>query len=224
MNLEYILSPSILSADFCHLQDDIRKTEEAGAQYLHFDVMDGMFVRQISFGMPVLKSISRGTKLVKDVHLMIEDPIRYIDAFADAGADIITFHLEAVGDPQAVIDAIHKAGCRAGLSVKPKTPVEEAFPFFSDLDMLLIMTVEPGFGGQKYMPECARKAIAAREYMKRSGREFDIEADGGINKDTIADAAAQGINVFVAGSAVFRGDIYENAKALMDYLGTLPRR
>ena len=159
----------MLSADFKNLEEDIKATEKGGAAYLHIDVMDGVFVPSISFGMPVMKSIRSATGQIFDVHLMIIDPIRYIKEFAACGADIITFHLEAAEDPQAVIDEIHKCGCKAGISIKPKTPFEDVAPYMDKVEMLLVMTVEPGFGGQKMMPETLEKVRAARRFVTEKG-------------------------------------------------------
>ena len=219
MNQEQrILAPSMLSADFRHLEEEIRAVEKGGARYLHIDVMDGVFVPSISFGMPVIKSIRSATDLVFDVHLMIVDPIRYIGEFADAGADLITFHLEAAEDPQAVIDAIHAKGRKAGISIKPKTPFEDVVPYMDKVEMLLVMTVEPGFGGQKMMPETLEKVRAARRYITEKGLAADLEVDGGVKYDNIRLPLEAGANVFVAGSAVFGDDTYGEAKRFTELL------
>ncbi len=211
-----ILAPSILAADFTILGEQINETAAAGAQYLHFDVMDGIFVPSISFGMPVLKSIRKASGQVYDVHLMIEEPIRYVEEFAKAGADIITFHIEAASDVREVIDKIHSLGKKAGLAIKPKTPVEAVKPYLEHIDMLLIMTVEPGFGGQKYMDECTDKIREARELVAEAGLSTDIEIDGGITIDNIHIPVEAGANVIVAGSACFNGDVTANVKKLME--------
>nr|WP_081667903.1 ribulose-phosphate 3-epimerase [Butyrivibrio sp. WCD2001] len=210
-----ILAPSILSADFTILGEQIKETEAAGAQYLHFDVMDGLFVPSISFGLPVLKSIRKASNQVYDVHLMIEEPIRYIEQFAEAGADIITFHVEAASDPREVIDKIHSLGKKAGLAIKPKTPVEAVKSYIEHIDMLLVMTVEPGFGGQKYMDECTDKIREARDLIKEKGLSVDVEIDGGVTMNNINVPLEAGANVIVAGSAVFNSDIQENVRSLM---------
>ncbi|WP_026529285.1 ribulose-phosphate 3-epimerase [Butyrivibrio sp. VCD2006] len=210
-----ILAPSILSADFTILGQQIKETEAAGAQYLHFDVMDGIFVPSISFGLPVLKSIRKASNQVYDVHLMIEEPIRYVEEFAKAGADIITFHIEAASDVREVIDKIHSLGKKAGLAIKPKTPVEAVKPYLEHIDMLLVMTVEPGFGGQKYMDECTEKISEARKLVSDMGLSTDIEIDGGVTKDNIHIPLEAGANVIVAGSACFNGDIGENVRELL---------
>ncbi len=213
-----ILAPSILSADFTILGEQIKKTEEAGAKYLHFDVMDGIFVPSISFGLPVLKSIRRASNQIYDVHLMIEEPIRYIEEFAKAGADIITFHLEAASDPREVIDKIKSCGKKVGLSIKPKTPVEALMPYLEHVDMILIMTVEPGFGGQAYIDYCTDKIRETRKLLDEKGLDTDIEIDGGVTSDNVHIPLEAGANVIVAGSAVFIGDIEENVKKLQGIL------
>ncbi|WP_035769207.1 ribulose-phosphate 3-epimerase [Butyrivibrio sp. NC2002] len=210
-----ILAPSILSADFTILGEQIKETKEAGARYLHFDVMDGVFVPSISFGLPVLKSIRKASDQIYDVHLMIEEPIRYVEQFAESGADIITFHVEAASDPREVIDKIHSLGKKAGMAIKPKTDVNAFKPYMESLDMLLVMTVEPGFGGQKYIDYCTDKIKETRKMLDMAGLSTDIEIDGGVNKDNITIPLEAGANVIVAGSAVFNGDISENVHELM---------
>ncbi|MCH5259313.1 MAG: ribulose-phosphate 3-epimerase [Lachnospiraceae bacterium] len=210
-----ILSPSILAADFSVLGEQIHEAATAGAQYLHIDVMDGVFVPSISFGMPVVKTIRKTTDLVFDVHLMIVEPERYVEEFAQCGADSITFHLEAAKDVDALIDRIHGLGCKAGMSIKPQTPVEAVRKYLSKLDMLLVMTVEPGFGGQKYIPESTERIRQIRQMEQDLGTELDIQVDGGITRDNIRVVLDAGANVIVAGSAVFQGNITENVKALM---------
>lgn len=210
-----ILAPSILSADFTILGQQIKETEAAGAQYLHFDVMDGIFVPSISFGLPVLKTIRKASNQVYDVHLMIEEPIRYIEQFAESGADIITFHVEAASDSREVIDKIRSCGKKVGLAIKPKTPVEEIEMYLEHIDMLLVMTVEPGFGGQKYMDDCTEKVRYARELITKAGLKVDVEIDGGVTRDNIQVPIEAGANVIVAGSAVFNGDISDNVKTLL---------
>ncbi len=212
------MAPSILAADFNRLGEQLRIIEDCGVSYLHIDVMDGLFVPQISMGMPVIESIRKESGMIFDVHLMIQDPIRYIQTFADCGADIITFHVEAADDPEAVLAAIRKSGKKAGISVKPGTPVEEVRKYLPELDQLLVMTVEPGFGGQKYIPEMTDKIRTARKMILECGADCDIEVDGGIGKETIGMALEAGANIFVAGSSIFRGDLREN---LEYYAGVL---
>ena len=177
--MEYILAPSILSADFKVLGEQMKETEEAGAKYLHFDVMDGMFVPSISFGMPVLKSIKGATGQVMDAHLMVQEPIRYVEAFQKAGADIVTVHLEACEDIHATIEKIRECGMKVGLSVCPETDIKETETLIKEIDMLLIMSVHPGFGGQKFIPESLEKIRIARNMAKEQGFELDIQVERG---------------------------------------------
>lgn len=213
-----ILSPSILAADFWRLGEQIQETERAGVQYLHIDVMDGTFVPSISFGMPVLQSVRKRTKLFLDVHLMIEKPERYIEEFAVCGADLINFHLEAAQDVRGAIAAIRRMGKKAGITIKPATPVEELAQYLPLVDMVLVMTVEPGFGGQKLIGACLDKVRVLRKMADERGLHLDIEVDGGINRDNIMESVEAGANVIVAGSAVFTGDVYANAKELQEKL------
>lgn len=205
-----ILSPSILSADFTRLGEQIEAIDRAGAQYVHIDVMDGLFVPSISYGMPVIKSIRKATDRVFDVHLMIQKPERYIGEFAACGADIITFHIEATDEAEAIIKDIHSRGLKAGISIKPGTSVETVRPFLDSVDMILVMTVEPGFGGQTYNESCTEKVRAVRKMVTEIGRDIDIQVDGGINKDNVKMVLEAGANVIVAGSAVFKDDVASN--------------
>ncbi len=216
--MKQILAPSILSADFKKLGEQLELCEKSGAEYLHFDVMDGMFVQNISFGIPVLECIKGHTGMVLDVHLMIQEPIRYAESFAKAGADILTIHYEACTDVQATIDKIHSCGIKAGLTVKPGTPVEVLKPFLDQVEMFLIMSVEPGQGGQGFIPESLDKIRALREMLNAKGLTTDIEVDGGIKTDNAAEVAKAGANIMVAGSAVFKGEIEANVSEFMKVL------
>lgn len=201
---KFILAPSLLAADFSILGKQIKQTKKYGAQYIHIDVMDGMFVPSISFGMPVISSIRPVTDQFFDVHLMIMEPERYIEEFAQIGADGITFHVEATEDPKAVIDKIHACGKKAGISLKPDTPLEKIYPYLPDLDLVLIMSVEPGFGGQKFINSSYEKISELRSYIDEKGYDIIIEVDGGIGKKNVKDVLKAGATAIVAGSAVFR--------------------
>lgn len=202
------ISPSILSADFANLERDIKLVENAGADWLHVDVMDGHFVPNITIGVPVVASIKKITSLPLDVHLMIENPEKYIEAFVKAGADILTFHYEAVNDIKSVVGLIKSFGVKAGMSIKPKTSPDVVYPYLKDLDMVLVMTVEPGFGGQKFMTDCAAKVTLIRE---KSPENLIIQVDGGINAETARICTANGANSLVAGNYIYKSNNVKEA-------------
>ncbi len=208
------VSPSILSADFYKLGEEISSIEFAGAEFMHFDVMDGHFVDNISFGIPVLKSISNTHHMVNDVHIMISEPLRYASRFVDAGADILTFHLEALNNEEEVlkiISIIHEKGAKAGISIKPNTKVEELDRYLYKVDLVLIMSVEPGFGGQKFMESALDKIAYLDKYKKEHSLSYLIEVDGGINDITAKKCIEVGVDVLVAGSYVFKAKNYKEA-------------
>ena len=209
------ISPSILACDFARLGEEIESIRLGGAEMAHLDVMDGIFVTNISFGLPVIESIRKSTSMFLDVHLMITKPERYIERFIDAGADLVTFHIEATDCPDKCIEMIRAKGKKAAISVKPNTPIEEIYPYLDRCDMILVMTVEPGYGGQALIPECLEKVKKLKAEIDKRGLAVDIQVDGGINEKNAADAKAAGANVLVAGSAVFK---YDDRKAAIDKL------
>lgn len=214
--MERCLAPSILSADFGILKEQLELIDQAGAQYVHYDVMDGMYVPSISFGLPVLKTIRKYTDRLFDVHLMIEKPERYIKDFVDAGADIITVHADACTHLDATIDLIKKSGVMAGVAINPATPVSNIIHVLDKVDMVLIMTVNPGFGGQSLIPYTLDKVRELSEICRQKKLKLDIEVDGGVNMNTIDDVLEAGANIIVAGSAVFEGDVKANAEAFLE--------
>ena len=216
--MDYILAPSILAADFAELGEEMRRTADNGARYLHFDVMDGMFVPSISFGMPVLKSIHEVTEQMMDAHLMVQEPVRYVEDFRDAGADIVTVHLEACEDVGATLKKIKECGMKAGLSICPETGACAVEEYIPDIDMLLVMSVHPGFGGQKFIPESLTKIRDIRNMAVEQGRDLDIQVDGGIYLSNVREVLDAGANIIVAGSAIFKGDPEKNTREFMEIL------
>lgn len=210
-----ILSPSILAADFSRLGEQIKEVEHAGAKYLHIDVMDGVFVPDISFGMPVISSIRKCTDIVFDVHLMIDKPERYVKEFSDCGANLINFHLEATEDVVGTIQRIRFLGRKVGISISPQTPAKAVEPYLKLVDMVLVMTVKPGFGGQKLIPECLDKVREVRSMIVEKGLRTDIEVDGGIRVDNVELALEAGANVIVSGTAVFKNRISDNVERFL---------
>jgi ribulose-phosphate 3-epimerase len=197
------ISPSVLAADLSNLASEVRDIEECGADMVHLDVMDGLFVTNISFGLPVIKSLRSKSNIIFDVHLMNDAPERYADRFIEAGADILTFHLEACEDSRELLRQIRSQGVMAGISIKPGTPVEDVFPYLEECDMVLIMTVEPGYGGQKLIPEMLEKVSKIKAEIENRGLNIEIQVDGGITAENAGDVISSGATILVAGSSVF---------------------
>ncbi len=223
--MNYVLSPSILAADFKVLGQEMKKTEENGAAYIHFDVMDGMFVPSISFGMPVVKSIRKESSLYFDVHMMVKDPERYVEEFQSCGADMITVHAEACRDLAETVKKIHETGADAGVAVNPDTPLSAVTDVMDQVEMILIMSVYPGFGGQKYIPESTERIRTLRRMLDEKGLEHvHIQVDGGINRATIDEVLAAGANIIVAGSAVFGSNIEQNVRELQEKISSYSKK
>jgi ribulose-phosphate 3-epimerase len=200
------IAPSLLAADFGRLAEEVHRVEDAGADSLHLDVMDGHFVPNISYGIPVIESLRKTTRLELDTHLMLSDPLSYVGPFKEAGSDSLTVHVEIDADPNLVLDAIRALGLKCGLAVNPATPVDALFPFLERLDLALVMSVEPGFGGQAFQPQALDKVRFLSAEIKRRGLDLPIQIDGGVNTDNAADCRRAGARFLVAGSAVFRAD------------------
>ena len=214
------LAPSILSADFARLGEQVRELDEAGAQYVHIDVMDGMFVPSISFGMPIIRSLRPCGDRIFDVHLMIEEPGRYISDFAEAGADLITVHAEACKHLDRTVESIKEKGLLAGVALNPATPISAIEYVLPKVDMVLIMSVNPGFGGQKLIPYTVQKIRDLKKMIDAKGLKIDIEVDGGINLENVTEVMDAGANIIVAGSAVFGGDLTENTQQFLHILNS----
>lgn len=208
----YKISPSILAADVSRFGEELAAVSEAGADYIHIDIMDGMFVQNISFGVPVVEGIRKCVDTFFDVHLMVHEPIRYIRDFAEAGADGITVHVEACEDLEATIDEIHNHGKKAAVSIKPRTDIDIILDILPKVYMVLVMTVEPGYGGQKIRRDTFDKIIRLRQYIEEHNLDVDIEVDGGVDLDNVREVLDAGANVIVAGTKVFHGDVEENMK------------
>jgi ribulose-phosphate 3-epimerase len=219
MDREDKIAPSVLSADFARLGDEVAQVERAGADMIHFDVMDGHFVPNLSIGIPVLESLRKVTRLPLDAHLMIENPERYVEVFVKSGANSVSVHVEVCKDIPAMAKRLHDLGARASVGINPETDVQRVLPFAAHLDMILIMSVHPGFGGQEFIPEALEKLRAVRRELDRRGLKVDIEIDGGVKLDNIAEVKAAGANVFVSGSGIFgQGDYRKVVKEMRDLI------
>lgn len=214
------LAPSILSADFCELGSQIKEIEKAGAHYVHIDVMDGVFVPSISYGMPIVSSIRKCTDMFFDVHMMVTKPERYVEDFIKCGADGVTIHLEACDCIEETLNKIKSFGKKAAIAINPETPVSEVIPYIKMVDMVLIMTVHPGFGGQKYIPECTEKIREVRKYIDDNKLDVKLQIDGGVNLDNVRYNVEAGADVLVAGSAIFKGDISKNTQAFLEEINS----
>lgn len=225
MSRVYQLAPSILSADFNRLGEQIQGVEKAECRWLHIDIMDGMFVPSISFGMPVVKSIRKESSLYFDVHMMVKDPERYVEEFQSCGADMITVHAEACRDLAETVKKIHETGADAGVAVNPDTPLSAVTDVMDQVEMILIMSVYPGFGGQKYIPESTERIRTLRRMLDEKGLEHvHIQVDGGINRATIDEVLAAGANIIVAGSAVFGSNIEQNVRELQEKISSYSKK
>lgn len=213
-----MIAPSVLSADFLNLGREVQQLNAAGVDMIHYDVMDGNFVPEVSYGEGILRAVKKNTSIPVDVHLMVVDPLKNIESFAKAGADRITFHLEACTNAEEVIDRIHSFGIPAAISVKPGTPVETVYPYLDKVEMVLLMTVNPGFGGQPFLKESPERIAALRAEIEKRGLDVDIQVDGGINFETVLLAKEAGANVFVSGSSLFGGDLPDNVRVMRELL------
>jgi ribulose-phosphate 3-epimerase len=223
MDREDKIAPSVLSADLARLGDEVAEVERAGADMIHFDVMDGHFVPNLSIGIPVLESLRKVTRLPLDAHLMIENPERYVEVFVKSGANSVSVHAEVCKDIPAMAKRLHDLGARASIGINPETDVQRVLPFAEHLDMILIMSVHPGFGGQEFIPEALEKLRAVRRELDRRGLKVDIEIDGGVKLDNIAEVKAAGANVFVSGSGIFgQGDYRKVVKEMRDLIAHAP--